>query len=122
MQLSMLNRLLTLCGKVGAARRAERVDALEAPSPVSTPRASLQKGGSRMGKVVSVDNMTSVPSNLYEELVRAGEQARERGQHRLIEYTPSESSRSSSQGSSSIPIQHLVREEFTPPGMLTDDY
>eukprot|EP00434_Breviolum_minutum_P000445 symbB.v1.2.000380.t1/scaffold17.1/size449391/17 len=63
------------------------------------PKPAEEEPEKRRSKEVKIDSTTNIPSDLYWSLLRAGERAKNGGQHRLKER----------RGAPDSPRQHLVR-------------
>eukprot|EP00930_Biecheleria_cincta_P055589 TRINITY_DN41900_c0_g1_i1.p1 TRINITY_DN41900_c0_g1~~TRINITY_DN41900_c0_g1_i1.p1 ORF type:complete len:133 (-),score=16.77 TRINITY_DN41900_c0_g1_i1:136-534(-) len=75
------------------------------PKEVLEPKVVDKVSTPRRTKEVRVDSTTTVPMDLYWSLLRAGERAKNRGQHRLVEC----GSRTSSRHGAESPRPRLVR-------------
>eukprot|EP00933_Yihiella_yeosuensis_P083863 TRINITY_DN98158_c0_g1_i1.p1 TRINITY_DN98158_c0_g1~~TRINITY_DN98158_c0_g1_i1.p1 ORF type:complete len:106 (-),score=12.69 TRINITY_DN98158_c0_g1_i1:116-433(-) len=82
----LMSRFLCMCTGYGAPVETPADKQLPAdkglPQVRGTGRTLLQNS-QRSAREVHIDKSTSVPVELYWDLVRAGERAKERGQHQL---------------------------------------
>ncbi|CAE7512470.1 unnamed protein product [Symbiodinium natans] len=80
-----LSRFMCMCAGYGAPAETpvdKQVPSAKAKTGLTDPKAPtlLQKQSRRE---VHIDKTTTIPLELYWELIRAGERAKERGQHQL---------------------------------------
>eukprot|EP00440_Ansanella_granifera_P056671 gb/GFBE01061425.1/.p1 GENE.gb/GFBE01061425.1/~~gb/GFBE01061425.1/.p1 ORF type:complete len:106 (+),score=19.30 gb/GFBE01061425.1/:1-318(+) len=80
----LLSRFVCMCAGYGGPAETPAEDKKVSPTNSiddTKPKTLLQKKG--MMREVHIDKSTTIPLELYWELVRAGERAKERGQHHL---------------------------------------